>query len=67
MYLTRAEGRRRPVRRQAPVALPAVLDYHPRKAMRFAALALLLLAVDHTPCFKDATIGYGVGSEKAGA
>jgi len=20
---------------------------------------------DHTPCFKDATIGYGVGSEKA--
>ena len=24
-----------------------------------------LFLADHTPCFKDATIGYGVGSEKA--
>jgi len=24
-----------------------------------------MFLADHTPCFKDATIGYGVGSEKA--
>jgi hypothetical protein len=62
----------------------AVKEYE-REPMRFAILALLLLAgcgsgpyywtkpgatpesfaTDHGPCFKDATIGYGVGSEKA--
>ena len=40
------------------------------RRIRRGNLVVLLLApesfaADHGPCFKDATIGYGVGSEKA--